>query len=563
MEKIVNKRKKTFLIFLMGFVIGIVGFTISLIMYLKPDSKVVKNDDIKNPDEKKPVEVIENVNTGDISFDSIDSSLYLENVIPTLDKFGVLGKAFNFTIKNNGREAKNYTLKLVDSTNSTIPNKNIRYELTKNDKVLGIYTLREDGVLDISQIRTLEEVKYSIKIWLDYNSEIKVGTFNKKISVTTENIGINTENANPPVLTNGMIPVYYDSDTNSWIKSDNKNTYSNEWYNYGRGKWANVVTVNEDKREFYLESNIGTKIEIDDINAFFVWIPRFAYSSNNDNIDIKFVDTSTEAYPAFKFNDKEIDGFWITKFESGLKEDSSCKKLSIPSECNNSDNPLYFVPNYAFNNKITMANMFYAIRKMELKNNIYGFVSNATSLNNDGTIKKDKNDIDTHMIKNTEWQAVALLSYSKYGNTNIVNNNTLYTGGVTINDESYDYNVLDKGVKASTTGNIYGVYDMAGGKREFVMINNEEINLFNKKSNSGFTTKIKDYYYDNDFTDTDTTKLYYEKISKDNLINSEPITRGGYKNTGNIFNVYCAQDYINKLSLETNSRAILIVYKGD
>ncbi len=562
MEKIEKKHKKTFLIFLMGFVIGIVGFTISFIMYLKKDPEVVKSDDNNNPN-NKPSDVVDNINTGDISFDSIDSSLYLENVIPTLDKFGVQSKPFNFTIKNNGREAKNYTLKLVDSNNNTIPNKNIRYELTKNDKVLGIYTLDDDGVLDISQIRTLEEVKYSIKIWLDYNSDIKVGIFNKKISVATENIGVDTENANPPVLASGMIPVYYDNENNSWIKSDNKNTYSNEWYSYGQKKWANAVTVNEEKREEYLNSKIGTKIEIDDINAFFVWIPRFTYDGDKDNINIKFVDNNTEAYPAFKFNDKELDGFWITKFESGLKEDSSCNKLSLPSECNNSDNQLYFVPNYAFNNKITMANMYYAMRKMELKNNIYGFDSNATKLNNDGTIKNDKNNIDTHMIKNIEWQAIALLSNSKYGISNIVNNNTLYTGGGTINDESYDYNVLDKGVKASTTGNIYGVYDMAGGKREFVMLDNEEINLFNKKSNSGFTTKVKEYYYDNDFSETDTTKLYYEKISKDNLINSEPITRGGYKNTGNIFNVYCPQDYINKLSLETNSRAILIVYKGE
>ena len=41
------------------------------------------------------------------------------------------------------------------------------------------------------------------------------------------------------------------------------------------------------------------------------------------------------------------------------------------------------------------------------------------------------------MMKNIELQAIALLSNSKYGISNIVNNNTLYTGGVTINDESY------------------------------------------------------------------------------------------------------------------------------
>ena len=209
--------------------------------------------------------------------------------------------------------------------------------------------------------------------------------------------------------------------------------------------------------------------------------------------------------------------------------------------------------------------MFYTIRKMELKNNIYGFENNGNKLNNDGTIKNDSNNMDIHMIKNIEWQAVSLLANSKYGfinnNDKMVNNNYNYTGYGTINDENYEYNVSLKGEKASTTGNIYGIYDMSGGKREFVMINNEEVNLFNKDSNSGFTSKVMDYYYDNDFNDNDTTKMYQEKYSNDNLVNSEPITRGGYKNVGNIFNVYCAQDYLNKISMETNSRASLVIIK--
>ena len=120
-----------------------------------------------------------------------------------------------------------------------------------------------------------------------------------------------------------------------------------------------------------------------------------------------------------------------------------------------------------------------------------------------------------------------------------------------------------KGEAASTTGNVTGVYDMAGGKREYVMVNNSEINIFNKKSNSGFTTKVKEYYYDNDFTDADTTLLLKNKYSNNNLINKEPVTRGGFKNTGNIFNLYGATDYIDKVSVETNSRACLVVIKGE
>ena len=95
------------------------------------------------------------------------------------------------------------------------------------------------------------------------------------------------------------------------------------------------------------------------------------------------------------------------------------------------------------------------------------------------------------MMKNTEWGAVAYLSHSKYGingevNTNNhsgyltgysqVNKATCYAGttssacnefgtAVTITQA---YNT-ETGYKASTTGNITGVYDMAGGAWENVV----------------------------------------------------------------------------------------------
>ena len=102
---------------------------------------------------------------------------------------------------------------------------------------------------------------------------------------------------------------------------------------------------------------------------------------------------------------------------------------------------------------------------------------------------------------------------------------------------------------------------MAGGKREYVMLNNSEQSIFDKKSNSGFSSTVKEYYYDQELTDSDTTLKLKDEESNENLINKEPITRGGYKNTGGIFNLYGASDYLNKISVETNSRACLIIIK--
>ena len=102
------------------------------------------------------------------------------------------------------------------------------------------------------------------------------------------------------------------------------------------------------------------------------------------------------------------------------------------------------------------------------------------------------------MMKNSEWGAVAYLSqsvYGKYGNSMYTqknkeiykNDSTLYTGrsgGYPPYDDSsftkdgrcYYDNIEDRGsgkgacgAGASTTGNIYGVFDMVGGHAENVM----------------------------------------------------------------------------------------------
>ena len=134
------------------------------------------------------------------------------------------------------------------------------------------------------------------------------------------------------------------------------------------------------------------------------------------------------------------------------------------------------------------------------------------------------------MMKNDEWGAVAYLSHSRYGvNREIyINNssgyytgrsggnvggstaiNTVYTsqtsttqyntyGFYTWDGYLLEYNtntksgIHDMNKVASTTGNITGVYDMAGGAYEYVMGNYN-----NTIKSSGFTTLPDSKYYDN------------------------------------------------------------------
>ena len=68
------------------------------------------------------------------------------------------------------------------------------------------------------------------------------------------------------------------------------------------------------------------------------------------------------------------------------------------------------------------------------------------------------------MMKNTEWGAVAYLTESKYGRngTEVTISGSNYTGG--------DYYFLKESQLQiqSTTGNIYGIYDMNGTAWEYV-----------------------------------------------------------------------------------------------
>ena len=139
---------------------------------------------------------------------------------------------------------------------------------------------------------------------------------------------------------------------------------------------------------------------------------------------------------------------------------------------------------------------------------------------------------DTHMIKNIEWGAVAYLSNSKYGTCTDgtckeigINNNSNYITGCGAAAESSSnttcnsYNTVT-GILASTTENIYGIYDMSGGATEYAMANtvsNDGTTMMSGYSvtdNSGYTGKVYNRFKYTSYTGIDypDTK-YYDKYS--------------------------------------------------
>ena len=318
----------------------------------------------------------------------------------------------------------------------------------------------------------------------------------KKRNVYTEDI----LNGTDPVLQDELIPVIIEDD--GTVRK--ANIYS-EWYNYEKQEWANaVILVNEDTNY-----NANDVIPENNIESYFVWIPRYKYKifdeGNYNGLTIKenaeqtievifenkdtLVSNGTKegewlTHPAFTSFDS--NGMWVGKFETGT---------TLTSDYNvRNGNAVHIKPNLTSWRNIQVANAFY-------------------------TSYDYKRNLDSHMMKNTEWGAVAYLQHSIYGSSKEVfsNNNSSYITGYSTNKKptcgytgtnedcnrycndgscNSPYNT-SIGYLASTTSNISGIYDMSGGSWEYVMgVMLDETGVpfsgRNEQANSGFKGNYSD-----------------------------------------------------------------------
>ena len=231
--------------------------------------------------------------------------------------------------------------------------------------------------------------------------------------------------------------VKWDSTQNKFIADETNSSYS---YDEINKQWANAV------------------VTIDGVESYFVWIPRYEYKIENGKIYINFIPTSettpTEGYtihPAFT-NDssnnyenggwnEELPGIWVGKYESARSDAGTTKDQPGTSE------KIAVVPGVTSWRDTTIGDMYtYA--------------------------KAYSTNLNSHMLKNSEWGAVAYLTESKYGRNGTevtINNSSNYITGSaqTTSETTSDYKSAD-GVLASSTGNVYGIYDLSGGAYEYV-----------------------------------------------------------------------------------------------
>jgi prepilin-type N-terminal cleavage/methylation domain-containing protein len=355
---------------------------------------------------------------------------------------------------------------------------------------ISLKTLIEDGVLNSH----LLDSDTGEKIPETYNVLVKINSgYVKTFSLKDENgCGyIDISGAKAPELANNMIPVEYID--NKWTKAN----LNSEWYNYEQKRWANAVLVTFASRPFYRSAPEGTEILNEDILVHLVWIPAYRYKINNTtssaitkrNFEILFEGAETEvstgnelgswiSHPAFQFGADKVNGFWVTKFEIGYLGATS---RATAERSIDEYNKAISKPNTYAWRSISVSSMSSVSASMTLSGNMYGL--------NAGT----GNQFDSMLLKNTQWGAITYLANSKYGNTTIWSNpnSSSLTGcagniaKATTTATCNAYNTPN-GIRASTTGNVYGVYDMAGGSSEYVMGVFRPTDTTNISDSSGF-----------------------------------------------------------------------------
>lgn len=340
----------------------------------------------------------------------------------------------------------------------------------------------------------------------DYSEDVKAQYAG--LEKITEDFNVTI--VNKPMLVDGMIPVN-DDGVELTTEEEKKN-----WYNYSDKKWANVRLAD---------------------GSMYVWIPRYAYKIADSNIDIKFLrefsnittegkalDNGYKISPAFQDGtalvpssfingewDSEITGFWVAKYEV-IKNNNSIASIKTNSSSSYTTTPI---------------DAFKICRELEKNKTLFKTtVTDKVSgeMGSNGEFPVDTNNIDTHLMKNSEYGAIVYLTHSKYGNLNVSPQNGIYPGN-------------NCNESASTTGTKSGVYGLAGGRPEIVSAGSNIAGVFNL-SDTNVSTKYATVY--------GVSTIYGDAVlnaevstwsaSRTMPTSANPIfTRGGSTGSGNIF----------------------------
>ncbi len=485
------------------------------------------------------------------------NDINLTNTISILNSEGEQLKPYNITFRNICDNDIKYQVNIETlADDNKLADKYITAKVNYGEnKILTSYDTTDGIITDHSQaykvleghLRKDQVMSVDIRLWMgeevglyentesgkkDISEEIMDKTFKSKVTIEAEIENQTGEykeeilNGTDPVLADKLIPVII-GENGTVTRADT----TKKWYNYANSEWANAVILASTASDS--NPKVGQEIPEDDIESYFVWIPKYSYQlwdlglyegltsideSKVHTIPIKFGTTNTDdskpgecttpmtedkkqgksgasdncqvgeymTHPSFiSFG---VNGLWVGKFETGYKDAQS---------------------------KDDARKNVVATSQIIIKPNVYSWSGINASNAFENSYKYKREILDSHLMKNTEWGAVAYLSHSKYGkytvkdgNTEIMINNSdnfvtgysaksaptegyqLYTDRAQStpgenNDYSYNYNDLNS-VVASTTGNYTGIFDMNGGNTEIMMATMKSESDSPSYSSSGF-----------------------------------------------------------------------------
>lgn len=455
---------------------------------LKDGEKVIhdissKNNNIKN---------ISNINVA-------DKNLILENNKLDINLSNYINKNISIVERLALNDLKHNDIDIISSDGF-----NLRYNTKNNNFIIDI-----NGFNITSNKYIIKENKFYIISFTMSDKDINL--YINGSSILNYSMAINT---NYNILTIGGIGnvlvsdlyVYNDILTSKEVNNNYRDNLILITDNLVSG-YNNFYPMTTDT--YYKSSPLGTTIKDSDINEFYVWIPRFKYRLWNvtGEPNISSYDAYTKGIDISFEKNKESGGSIYCKDNICYSDEERTISLT------QNDNDKYYTPSSFTNNEELLG---FWVGKYEVSN---GCKDNCLTNSSDLTILPNQeswrnNNLSNyyeaikgkgnsyHIIKNSEWGTISYLSHSKYGIcsnmkcTEIASNNTYISG---------------KEGKDSTTGNIYGVYDMAGSASEFVMANytsNNSLALNNSNFKYNVTIPSTDYdlYSGTNFILGDATK---------------------------------------------------------
>ena len=383
-------------------------------------------------------------------------------------------------------------------------------------------------------------------------------------------------NVNRPNLKVGMTPIYFVQNGNNYEVKTTNNSDSN-WYDYDEKNWANTQTedgsmwvwiprfaykLNNDNKTFDVKFLIGTTDYFYNDKGKLQKATRATADSSPDTTKEYAVHPAfaNESDMGFRDGgwDSELTGIWVAKFEAGYAD--------IGSQQESTENYTQNISNIygSYNTSTKMTYPLFQGLKIS-----YNYISNGDAytlckaMKNTGNIYGLANDTDSHLMKNSEWGACSYLGQSQYGLNGIniyvnnvnINESTAKGNAVTgvcgINEAENTYDAssnptitLDNiksenannvklwntmaGIKASSSGTVYGIYDLSGGLWErtatYIANNNESLEYgksftnytkqttnYNVKSSKYYTVYQSKNSEENDYTTASVNNWKYNK----------------------------------------------------